>query len=56
MEEERFISGYCRILDAARTVCAVTEQGKLTEADCSYDSCPYKESCSIGQQLTALNG
>ena len=31
MEVEKFLSGYCRQLDAARTVCAVVEDGEITE-------------------------
>ena len=36
MEKELFFSGYCRMLDGARTVACVFEDGALTEADCCY--------------------
>lgn len=46
---EQLINGYCRVIDAARMV--LVEDG---EADCSYDGCAYRDTCPIGQQLTAL--
>lgn len=51
MEREEFITGYCRALDTARTVCAVTVDGKLEEADCAFGSCPHEATCSIAQEL-----
>ena len=45
---EAFFSGYCRVLDGARTV--LVEDG---EADCEYPDCPYAQSCPIGKQITA---
>lgn len=54
MEEELFFTGYCRVLDSSRTVCAVTVDGKLEEADCSFGGCPYEAGCSIGQKLSEL--
>ena len=54
MEEELFFTGYCRRLDSSRTVCAVIEQGTLTEVDCDFGSCPYETSCPIGQEIAAL--
>ena len=49
MEDEIILSGYCRCLDAARTV--LVEDG---EADCDFENCPYKEICQIGKQITQL--
>ena len=56
MEKELFFSGYCRVLDSSRTVCIVTEDGKLTDVDCNYDVCPYAKECTIGKNITeAIN-
>ena len=51
MEQELFFSGYCRVLDSSRTVCAVTENGTLTEVDCDYECCPYATNCPIGKSI-----
>ena len=34
MEQEKFISGYCRQLDASRMVEVVSEDGEISEVDC----------------------
>ena len=54
MEIEKFFSGYCRQLDAARTVCVVLENGEITEADCCYGSCPYQPGCPIAKEMEEL--
>ena len=54
MEKENFISGYCRTMDSSRTVCVVTENGKLTDVDCSYESCPYTASCTVALEIEQL--
>lgn len=54
MEQEHFLSGYCKQFDAARMVTAVTENGELTEVDCSFGTCPYENSCPIAKQLQSL--
>ena len=51
MEEERFLSGYCKALDQSRMVACLYEQGKLTEADCAYPHCPHTPSCPIAKQM-----
>ncbi len=51
MEIEKFLSGYCRQLDAARRVCAVLENGEVAEVDCCYGSCPYETGCPIAREL-----
>ena len=56
MEKELFFSGYCRVLDSSRTVCIVTEDGKLTDVDCNYEVCPYATSCPIGKNITEQIG
>jgi len=54
MEDEVFLSGYCRQLDASRTVAAETEDGVLTECDCCFGSCIYEPACSIAEALRKL--
>ena len=51
MEKESFISGYCRCLDNSRMVELITDDGKLIEVDCSYESCPHTPSCTIAQSI-----
>ena len=47
MDEEIILSGYCRCLDASRTV--MVEDG---EPDCLYENCPHKGSCDIAKKIT----
>ncbi len=54
MEKENFISGYCRTVDGSRTVCVVTENGKLVEVDCSFETCPYTPNCTVAAQIAQL--
>ena len=54
MEDEKFISGYCRQTDCSRIVTAELEDGKLTGADCQFDNCPHQAECPIAIALTAL--
>ena len=54
MEQEKFFSGYCRTLDNSRMVCAVKENGVLSEVDCSYESCPFTGECTVAQSITAF--
>ena len=51
MEKEAFFSGYCRCQDQSRMVAVVSEDGELTEADCSYGNCPYEPNCTIAQKI-----
>lgn len=51
MEQERFISGYCRQLDASRMVEILLENGILKEADCAYGGCVYESSCPIAAEI-----
>ena len=51
MEKEAFFSGYCRQIDGSRTVCAVSENGLLTEVDCCYETCVHAPNCPIGQNI-----
>ena len=54
MEQEKFISGYCRQLDASRMVEVVAEDGEITEVDCCYGNCVYQSSCLIAREIDQL--
>ena len=54
MEQEHFLTGYCRCLDQSRMVEVITVDGKPTEIDCNYSNCPYVGNCTIAQQIDAL--
>ena len=51
METEKFVSGYCRVLDASRMVEVILEDGEVTEADCCYGNCVYQGSCPIAKEI-----
>ena len=52
--EERYLTGYCRCLDASRIVEVVTEDEKLAESDCSYGNCKFQSQCTIAQGIEEL--
>lgn len=54
MEIEKFLSGYCRQLDASRMVEVIVEDGEVTEVDCCYGNCIYQSNCVIAQQIDEL--
>ena len=54
MEQEKFVSGYCRQLDASRIVEVVLEDGNITEIDCCYGSCIYQGNCLIAKEVDEL--
>ena len=54
MEDEKFITGYCRQLDQSRVVTAVTEDGALTEVDCCFPACVHAPACPIAAELRTL--
>ena len=54
METETYLTGYCRQLDAPRTVEALLENGHLKEADCNYGPCPHTPTCQNAQELKQL--
>ena len=51
MEIEKFVSGYCRQLAAARGVEVIAEDGRVTEVDCCYGSCDYQANCPIAKEI-----
>ena len=54
MEKEVFFSGYCRQLDAARTVEVILEDGEITEVDCCYGNCIHQANCHIAKEIDSL--
>ena len=54
MEQEKFLSGYCRQLDASRMVEVILEDGEVTEIDCCYGSCVHQNSCPIAKEIDEL--
>ena len=52
--EEKFISGYCRVLDRSRLVEVILSGGKAEEVDCCYGSCVYQPNCPIARQIDEL--
>ncbi len=55
MEQELFLSGYCRCLDGHRMVEVITKDEVLTEVDCGYDGCPHTASCDIAHKIKELD-
>ncbi len=51
MEQEFFLTGYCRTTDQSRTVTIVVEDKKLTEVDCYYENCVHAPNCTIAQEI-----
>ena len=54
MEVERFFSGYCKVLDCARMVEVIAEDGEITEIDCCYGSCIHQGNCLIAKEIDEL--
>lgn len=54
MEEEKYLTGYCRQLDNARMVEVILENGKITEVDCCYGNCVYQSNCPIAMEIKEL--
>lgn len=50
---EKFISGYCRMMDKSRMVEVEEEEGEV-RIDCAYENCPHASVCQIGKQITQL--
>ena len=49
---EKNLTGYCRVLDCARTVFAEYDNG--WEIDCQFPGCTFAADCPIGRQLREL--
>ena len=54
MEDEKIISGYCRVLDQSRMVTVILEDGRVTEVDCCYGNCPHQSSCLVSREIDSL--
>ena len=54
MEIEKFVSGYCRQLDASRMVEVILENGEIIEIDCCYGNCVHQANCSIAKEVDNL--
>jgi len=54
METEKFISGYCRVLDCSRMVEVILSGGQLEEADCCYGNCIHQANCLIAREIDSL--
>lgn len=54
MMEEKFLSGYCRQLDASRMVEVVVQDGELDEVDCCYGNCQFQSQCTIAKGIGEL--
>ena len=54
MEEEKFLSGYCKQLDASRMVEVLLENGEITEVDCCYGNCVHQANCPIAREIDSL--
>ena len=54
VEQETFLSGYCRYTDGSRMVAVVTEDHTLVETDCNYPDCPYTTECCIAAGIRGL--
>ena len=54
MEQEKFVSGYCRQLDSSRMVEVVAQDGEITEVDCCYGNCVYQGSCLIAGEIDTM--
>ncbi|HIQ67458.1 MAG TPA: hypothetical protein IAB74_02985 [Candidatus Faecousia excrementigallinarum] len=54
VEQETFLSGYCRCTDGSRMVAVVTEDHILVETDCNYPDCPYTTECCIAAGIREL--
>ena len=55
MEDEKFVSGYCRQIDGSRTVTVELENGRVSCVDCSYGSCISQQNCAIAGQIDEIN-
>ena len=55
MEQEKFLSGYCRQLDASRMVEVILEDGEVTEVDSCYGNCIHQGNCGIAKEIDALS-
>ena len=53
MEDEKFLSGYCRQIDQSRMVVVEVFDGE-PDISCGYCHCTYAPNCTIAQQIQEL--
>ena len=54
MEQEHFLTGYCRTTDQSRTVTIEVADGTLIEVDCCYENCVHVPNCTIAKEIDNL--
>ena len=54
MEDEKFISGYCRQIDRSRMVAVELTDGEIDCVDCCYGSCVYQPDCPVAKEIDEL--
>lgn len=54
METEKFVSGYCRVLDCSRLVEVLLTDGRIEEVDCCYGNCMHQQACPIAKEIDIL--
>lgn len=54
MEQEVFISGYCRTADQSCMVTVEVDAGELCSVDCSYETCSHTHECTIAKRIREL--
>jgi len=48
--DEVIVSGYCRVMDGSRILCAECE-GERFETDCLYPNCEFAGNCRLIEAL-----
>ena len=54
MEIEKFVSGYCRVLDCSRLVEVILVDKEVEEVDCCYGNCIHQQNCPIAKEIDQL--
>ena len=54
MEDEKFLTGYCRGLDGSRTVTVELTDGRIDHVDCAYPDCAHRMTCPIAAEIDKL--
>jgi hypothetical protein len=52
--EEHYLTGYCRVLDSARVVELVTEDGTIEDCDCCYGNCKFQSQCTVAKSIEEM--
>lgn len=54
MNDEIFLSGYCRVIDQSRMVTVELDPSENPEVDCNFYSCTYHKECTIGKEIQKM--